>query len=376
MLQESGHDVIPFCIENKNNQATPYSQYFPIAAETSNSSLASGLRYFYNWDALRKLELLLDAVEKIDVAHLHIYHGKQTPAILSLLRSRNIPTVQTLHEYKLACPTYTMQRNGQVCDLCVAGSDMNCIRYRCKDGSIIRSIIMTAEKTTARLLGDVRKIDRLLCVSDFQRQIMVNAGISPEKLYTLHNCVSQSSGVASRHEGYFLYFGRIEKLKGLKTLVDAFIISGQKLLIAGDGNWKPQLEKLIKDQNHITFLGFQNGDALKTLVMRAMAVVVPSEWNENCPMSVLEAKMAGRPVIGSNIGGIPELIQNGIDGILFEPGNVSDLVKAIGAIITADHTTLSENARADATKRFSKSQHLQALLGHYNSVRKLSAAIN
>ncbi|MGR3290166.1 MAG: glycosyltransferase family 4 protein [Paracoccaceae bacterium] len=368
LLEAAGHEVIPFCMTSPKNRPTPWAKYFARGADTANTRKQDSVRYFYNYSAKTQLNRLLDEVGEIDIAHLHIYHGKQTPSILSVLKAREIPILQTLHEYKLACPTYTMQRDGRSCDLCVTGSDLNCVRHRCKDGSIVKSLVMSAEKSTARILGDVRLIDRFLCVSDFQRQIMLRAGIPSEKLFTLHNFASAGRSKAPANEGYFLYFGRIEKLKGLQILIAAFKQTNHKLRIAGDGNWRGDLVAAISKIDNITFEGFKSGAALDQLIEKSQAVIVPSEWNENCPMAVLEAKAAGKPVIGTKIGGIPELIRHRHDGFLFEPGDKDGLIAGLNFVAHKGYEILAQNALADAQKRFSPAVHLSALLAHYADI--------
>ncbi|MGB5559821.1 MAG: glycosyltransferase family 4 protein [Paracoccaceae bacterium] len=370
LLEQAGHEVIPFCLSSPNDQPSPWSAYFPKGADTANPRITDTARYFYNLDARKRLAALLDATGPIDVAHLHIYHGKLTPAILPVLKAQGIPVVQTLHEYKLACPVYTMQRGGTNCDACVGGSILNSIRHRCKDGSVLKSTIMAAEMAVSRMLGDVRLIDRFICVSAFQRDVMIRAGIPPHKLVTLHNFVATAaSAPLLGHDDYLLYFGRIETLKGLPTLLAAVAGTGHRLLIAGDGSWTPHLVDRIREMPNVSYLGFQSGPDLATLIGRAKAVVVPSEWYENCPMSVLEAKAAGRPVVAARIGGIPELVRDNVDGFLFQPGDADDLRNCLQRLDQAPHPELSENATADIAERFSGKVHLSALLRIYAEAR-------
>lgn len=369
LLEQAGHEVISFCMNDAGNEPNRWSGYFPDGADTK--ALTGAGRYFFNGEARHKLARLLDDVGPVDVAHLHIYHGKQTPAILPVLRNRGIPVVHSLHEYKLACPVYTMQRDGRVCDKCAGGSALNGILHRCKDGSLLRSAVMVAEFYSARMLGDVRLVDRFLCVSDFQRQVMQRAGLPVEKLHMLHNFVDTDGPEPTPgHDGYLLYFGRLEALKGLPTLIETVAQTGQRLIIAGDGDWRGEMQKQIWQVKNVEYAGFQSGATLKRLISRARAVVVPSEWNENCPMSVLEAMALGRPVVGARIGGIPELVTDGKSGFLFEAGNVADLVRALSALDQADHTALSRFSRHDAQMRFSRQKYLSALLGHYQSVQQ------
>ena len=366
LLRSAGHAVVPFCIANQRNQASQWSDYFPVAANSAAPSAGDALRYFYNREARRNLDRLLIRTGAVDVAHLHIYNGKQTPAILPVLRRRGIAIVHSLHEYKLACPVYTLQRHGQNCDRCVAGSVLNCLQHRCKNGSALWSLVMTAERLTSRWLGDVWHVDRFICVSDFQRRVMARAGIPSAKLVTLHNFVetgdSQAAGI---DDGYLLYFGRIERLKGLTTLIAAVERTGQPLVIAGDGSWCAQLRARIAGLHNVSFVGFQSGPRLQALITKSRAVAVPSEWYENCPMSVLEAKACGKPVIGARIGGIPELVRHGLDGFLFAPGDADDLARVLGVFEQCDLAALGQRARRDAERRFSPAAHLQALTEIY-----------
>ena len=370
LLKRNGHQVVPFCIENEKNHDSTWARYFPKGADTRSKPAFDTLRYFYNMEAQRKLAQLIQDHGPFDAAHLHIYHGKHTPAILPVLRRRRIPVIHTLHEYKLACPVYTMQRGGAPCDLCISGSTANAIKHRCKDGSLARSAIMFAEFHAARLLGDLRNVDRFLCVSGFQRRVMEKAGLPRKKLRVLHNFVEeQPDSAPPTADAPLLYFGRIEKLKGLPTLLAAARDSGRKLVIAGQGAWQNPMYEALKSLPDVQYLGFKSGPDLARLIRQAKAVIVPSEWYENCPMSVLEAKAWGRPVVGARIGGIPELVREGRDGFLFEPGNADDLNRALGKLDQAAPQRLSQNARLDIANRFSASAHLDALLGHYLDVQ-------
>ena len=370
LLQNAGHQVVPFCMDSPNNLPTQWSDYFPKGADTKSQPVGDALRYFYNLDARRKLEQLIRDAGPFDAAHIHIYHGKMTPAILPVLRRHRIPVLHSLHEYKLACPVYTMQRSGKPCDSCLSTGPLTSLRHRCKDGSLARSAIMAAEFMTARMLGDVRLVDRFLCVSDFQRRVMERAAIPAQKLATLHNFVDTSAiQFQPGHDGYLLYFGRIEKLKGLETLINAAAQTGDQLKMAGTGSWSGQLQAQIKGQSNIDFVGFKNGQELARLIARARAVVVPSEWYENCPMSLLEAKAYGKPIIGARIGGIPELVREGVDGFLFTPGNIAELKNALGAL-DKNCELFGQNARKDVEARFSPTTYLDALLHHYRCLKQ------
>ena len=376
LLRDAGHEVIPFCLDHPENLPSRWSGYFPKGADTATAPLQHVFRYFFNSEARAKLEQLLDDVGPVDVAHLHIYHGKHTPSILRILRRHQIPVVHSLHEYKLACPTYTMERDGEPCELCVGGHVGHCLRHRCKDGSLLRSAVMAAEMLSSRLLGDVRLVDRFLCVSEFQRQVMKRAGLPVQKLATLHNFLEVPETMPQNgHRGYFLYFGRIEKLKGLRTLLDAFDGAPHRLIIAGDGSWCDEMVACIRSAPNIEYRGFQSGRALTELIAGARAVIVPSLWYENCPMSVLEAKAQGRPVLGADTGGIPELIHDGRDGYLFSPGNPQSLREALKKLGSSDHAAFARAAWLDARERFSAANYLANLTRHYDTLCQTPAPV-
>lgn len=372
LLDKSEHNVVPFAASGVGDAPSEFEKYFPEGVVSDKARLQDFPRYIYNRDARSKIASLLNAEGTFDIAHLHIYYGRLTTSIPRELKRRGIPIVQTLHEYKLACPVYKMERNGQVCEDCVTGSAVNVLRHRCKGGSLLGSAAVLAEHYLSRLLGDVRLIDRFICVSEFQLVLMARAGIPESKLVKLHNFVDTNEFRPvdkDQKENYLLYYGRIEELKGIPTLITAVKQAGMKLKIAGAGRWVDEMQRAIADDGNIEFLGFVSGAPLRELVARAKAVVVPSEWYENCPMAVLEAKATGTPVIGARIGGIPELIQDGTDGFLFIPADVDGLVEAFDRLQASNISDLGHAAHEDVQAHFSPEAHLQKLLSIYENVR-------
>lgn len=371
LLSEYGHQVIPFCGKNEKNLVSQWDDYFPKCSNFEDGSYENALSYFYNVDARKKLHHLINDVD-VNIAHLHIYYGKITSSILHVLRAKKIPIVQTLHEYKLVCPVYTLERNGEVCEKCLSSNKFNCVMYRCKDNSIMKSIVRYIEFSISRILGDVDSIDKFISVSDFHRKKMIEGGVPETKIITVHNFVDTDKVVPNYHGGdYALYFGRIESLKGIKTLIDAAKIANIKVLIVGTGNDLEYFKCYAKKQkaDNVSFLGFKTGDELRYLIANCKFVVIPSEWYENCPMSVLEAKAYGKPVIGSDIGGIPELINHEKDGFIYKAKDVLALSDIMTYLFSEKHVTqLSINSRMDAETRFSKKTHYDKLVNVYGNI--------
>lgn len=373
LLADNGHTVIPFCASNKLNNKSEYSHYFPKAPDPNRSNIFDFPSYFYNFNAKDKIKTLLKH-ESFDIAHLHIYYGKITTSILNQLKQNKIPIIQTLHEYKLACPVYTMVNKGKECKKCIEGSFYNCVTNRCKNNSFFLSSIMAAEAYFSRVSGDIDKIDLFLSVSEFHKKIMLEAGVPENKVKVLHNFVNSDDYYFDnnpKHDDYFLYFGRIEEIKGIDSLINAFSELPYKLLVVGGGAYLDSMLDKIAQYDNISYLGFMNGDELKDVVRKATGVIVPSIWNENCPMNVLEAKSLGRPVIGSSIGGIPELIRHNIDGYCFTPGNVDEIKHFVEKVVE-EHECLSLAARQDVIDRFSHNAYYNKLTKIYEDlIRKI-----
>lgn len=369
LLRERGHVCDTFAARDPRDRPNPRSDYFPAAPPQGQKSLRDLPSYLYNFRAGRAIGRYEATFGPYDIAHLHIYYGRLTTAILPHLRKQTGAIIQSLHEYKLACPVYSFEREGHTCRKCVDGSTWSVIKHRCKNKSLAMSAVAFVEFHLSRTMGDVRHVDRFICVSAFQREILIQAGLPKKNMVTLYNFVDVAEAdiipVASRDD-YLLYFGRIEALKGIGTLIEAAKRTGQRVVVAGHGSYLSTAQAMAEGAN-IEFVGFQSGTALRSLVANARAVVVPSEWYENCPMSVLEAKALGVPVIGTKIGGIPELVRDGIDGFLVEPGDLAGLAEALVDIGRVDLDGFSSAARQDAVDRFSSAQHYKQLMAVYKS---------
>ena len=319
LLQKHGHKVIPFTAASSKNEPTEWDQYFPRAANFENPGPVDLLRFLYSRDAVKSIQRLLDKTD-VDIAHFHIYYGKLTASILGSLKKAGIPLIQTLHEYKLTCPVYSHLSNDEICEDCEGKHFWRALPKKCNRGSIARTALSVTESYVSRQLGAVEKFDHFISVSHFLRKKMIQYGIPEEKISTVHNFTDVSHITPNFSVGdYILYFGRVHRSKGILTLIEAAAPLKQvPLYIVGDGEAMPEVQQIIEQNGceHIHLLGFKQGDELRDLILNSICTVLPSEWYENCPMSVLESFAYGKPVIGADIGGIPELIENEVDGFL------------------------------------------------------------
>lgn len=328
LLQKHGHRVVPFTAASPNNESSEWENYFPRGADFEHPGAGDLLRFLYSHDAVKSIRQLLQDTD-INLAHFHIYYGKLTTSILEVLKRDGIPLIQTLHEYKLTCPVYSHLSNDQICEACEGKHFWRALPKRCNRGSLARTALSVTESYVSKMLGAVKKFDHFISVSHFLRKKMISHGIPEDKISTVHNFVDVSDITPNFSEGdYILYFGRVHRSKGILTLIAAAVpLTDVPIYIVGDGEAMPEVQRIIEENGckHIHLLGFKQGDELRELIGNSICTVLPSEWYENCPMSVLESYAYGKPVIGADIGGIPELIVDGVDGFLVPSGEQETL---------------------------------------------------
>lgn len=328
ILQKHGHKVIPFTAANPKNEPSEWDKYFPRAADFEKPRPIDLLRFIYSSDAAKSIQSLLKDTD-VDIAHFHIYYGKLTASILGHLKDAGIPLIQTLHEYKITCPVYSHLSKDVICEDCEGKHFWRALPKKCNRGSLARTALSVVESYVSRHLGSVDKFDHFISVSNFLRKKMIQYGVPENKISTVHNFTDVTNFTPNYDEGeYILYFGRVHRSKGIMTLIEAAApLEHVPLYIVGDGEAMPEVKQFIENNGceHIHLLGFKSGDELKELIQKSICTVLPSEWYENCPMSVLESYAYGKPVIGADIGGIPELIVDGEDGFLVPSAEIEPL---------------------------------------------------
>jgi glycosyltransferase involved in cell wall biosynthesis len=334
LLKSHGHKVIPFSMKDKRNFPSEYADFFVsnIDFESESSGIIQKLtaagRIIYSSEARKKIsQLLLN--NKVDIAHFHIFQHQISPSVFSPLKKNDIPLVLTLHDLKPICPSYLMYTNDHICEACKGKHFYNCILNKCTKNSLIKSTINMIEMYFHYLMGYYKSVDKYIAVSEFYRQKMIEFGFSPEQITHIPNFIDTDKyRYSGRDDGYGLYFGRLSNEKGLNTLLDACSLNPDiPMVITGTGPAEKELKSkaLALGLDNITFTGYRSGQGLIDLLEAASFTVLPSEWYENCPMSVLESLAVGTPVVGSRAGGIPELIDEEQDGLTFEMGNSEDL---------------------------------------------------
>ena len=389
-LARSGWRVVPFAMRDEHARPSAWDRFFVKAHDYRTPSFSpaaagSALSLVWNREAARNLDRLLREVRP-DVAHLHNIYHHLSPSLLPVLRRHGIPVVMTLHDLRLLCPAIHMLRKDGVCERCRGGRLWEAVRGRCVKDSLAASALAALETAhqRARRLYETT-VSRFLCPSAFYVRKYAEWGYPAERLVHLPNFVDLETWrpADTGPDDAYLYFGRISREKGLVTLLrahalweararDSFEPPPPELRLAGSGPLDDRLRALAADlaPARIRFLGPLTPDALRAEIGRARFTVLPSEWYENGPLSLLESLAAGVPVAGADIGGIPECLDDGRDGVLFAPADTEALAEAL-ARAAALPDTARVAARARAERDHDRRRHMDILAGILDEVRVL-----
>jgi glycosyltransferase involved in cell wall biosynthesis len=377
MFADMGWDVVPFCMKHVRNLPTEWEKYFVDEIELGSDygffeKLGKSFKAIYSFEAKKNIARLLEDV-KPDVAHGHNIYHHLSPSILSTLAASGVPTVLTLHDLKLACPAYRMITHDGICERCKGGGLYNAARHRCMHGSTALSIWVTAEAYLHKLLRSYDKyVDRFIVPSRFYIRKFEEWGWSGERFEYVPNFVDGEDIRPEFAPGdYFVYFGRLSGEKGIATLLKAAARAGADLQIIGTGPEEQNLKSLASGLGiQVEFPGYVSGEALFDRLRGARAIVLPSEWYENAPISLVEAFAAGKPVIGAEIGGIPELIDEQ-RGRTFEAFSVDSLAESLTAFLEMPDDELEQlgrNAREYVLDVHSRQSYLARCRSVYDSL--------
>lgn len=348
LLRSQGHDVAIFAMQHPDTSQTGWNVYFPSEIKFSFGLglLKAALRPFGTDEVKRKFNALLDEFQP-DIVHLNNIHTQLSPVIAELAHQRGIKVVWTLHDYKLLCPRYDCLRNGKViCEECFTDK-VNVLKNKCMKNSLFASYIAYKEAICWSRKRLEAFTDAFICPSRFMTSKMEKGGFDKQKLHTLCNFLDTKKCRRDSYEkaDWYCFVGRLSHEKGVQTLINAANQLPYKLIVIGDGVLRTELEKF--SSSNIEFVGFKGWNEIKELVGRAKFCVIPSECYENNPISVIESQCLGTPVLGAKIAGIPELIKDEQEGMLFESGNVNDLKTKIEEMFNQsfDYETLAKNAQ-------------------------------
>lgn len=336
-LVSQGHEVQYFGMYRDDNCVGNAVGAYTAEIDFHNAGTLEKLRYpfkiIYSKEARKKIRAVLDDFLP-DVVHLNNFNYQLTPSVILETvkwreeKNRACKIIFTAHDYNLICPNHMMNNPNthENCEKCLGGHFINCIKGKCIHGSRLRSVLGATEAYYWNNRAVYRYIDKIICCSQFMKTKMDTNPVFASKTVALLNFADHVEWKENEKKDYVLYFGRFSEEKGIRTLVEVCKqLPEIPFIFAGSG----ELEHLLTGVPNIKNVGFQTGERLEKLIREARFSIYPSEWYENSPFSVIESLMYGTPVLGANIGGIPELIQTGKTGELFESGDKLDLITKI-----------------------------------------------
>lgn len=374
-LQTLGHKVEYFGMEHEGrivgNSVNAYTDDMDFHGGSKLSKLTYPIKTIYSTHARKQIRKVLDDF-KPDVCHLNNFNYQLTPSIILEIvkwrkqENKDCKIIFTAHDYQLVCPNHMCRNGDNNCEKCLHGSFINCTKGRCIHGSLAKSFIGTLEASFWKLNGAYKYIDKIVCCSHFMKEKLDTNKLFKEKTIPMHNFVDKPSSLENvSKKDYVLYFGRFSIEKGVKNLIEVCkSLPDIKFVFAGTGPLEDELNGISNIEN----VGFKTGEELQTLIAQAKFTVYPSQWYENCPFSVMESQMYGTPVIGADIGGIPELIEEGKTGELFESGNKEDLSQKISKL-WQDKKLLDTYTKNCETQHFSTvEQYTENLMNIYTGL--------
>ena len=365
LLRRLGYEVAVYAMSYPQNLPSPTARYFASEISFSGGAkdkLRAACRLFGWGDIKNSFRKILNDFRP-DIVHFHNIHSYLSPVVVKLAKEHGCRTVWTLHDYKLLCPSYSCLCKGVICEVCFTDRTQ-VLRRKCMKGSLSASVLAYGESLWWRREKLQRWVDAFVCPSSFMAQKMRACGYDYTKLAVICNFIEQSkldflqtveNNTEERSAPYYCYVGRLSNEKGVDMLLEVAATLPYPLYVAGTGPLAAALQEEYGRLENIFFLGHLSSEGVVGLVKQARAMVIPSVWYENNPLSVIESLCMGTPVIGAEVGGIPELIREG-DGRLFRMGDKEELAAAITEMMESTRCERDAIARR-AQARFSEDRY-------------------
>lgn len=379
LLHDRGHQVIDFAMQHEANLPSPYADFFATRRSYDNSTpitrrAVDAASTVYSPSARRALSRLLD-VHRPDVAHLHNIYHQLTLSVIDELAERRIPTVLTLHDWKIACPAYTLFTEGQPCRRCPSGTVVHAVRHRCVKSSASASAIAATEAWIARRRGSYGKVQRFIAPSRFAIDVAALGGVAKERVAHVPNFLpdEEMNIDTPMHDAgpRFVYAGRLEEAKGVRNLLDAFsrVEAPASLRIAGYGPLESEVRAAASRDSRIRYLGMLSRAELYGELEAARAAVLPSLYEDNGPLIILEAQARATAMIVTDRGGPPEFVRDEETGLVIDPERIDDLTAAMARLAVDAELAerLGARARERVRREHSAARHYELLSQEYEN---------
>ena len=379
-LKQAGHEVVFFAMEDKEkNLPCEQEKYFVSHASVKGSiksRINMVLHIANSRESYQKMSQLLRA-EKPDLVILNLVHRQITLSILDAIHEFDpkLPVFWTMHDLIVVCPGDGMLNGkGQICEKCLSGNFTHCVKNKCIKGSALMSILALYEANYIRKKKWYDKVDLFICPSEFHRGKLEEGKFTKSPIVTLRNplpldTVFEAQGL---DEGYMLYFGRLAADKGVSTLIEAAKICHCRLVILGTGPQEEALKAQAEGYSNIEFKGFQTGETLKNYIRKSRCVVMSSACYENGPYSAMESMAMGKPLIVPGLGGLPELVEDGVNGFIFGT-TAEELASCIEKMQKLDedaYRIMCDNALEKAQSAFNAVHYVKALEQQYRAIKE------
>lgn len=387
ILEDNGHEVIPFSIHSNRNLETEYSKYFvePIGSrdavyfeeckKTPKVIWQMISRSIYSKEVEKSIRREIEEV-KPDLVYIIHFVNKLSPSVIIGAKKMGIPIVLRLSDYFLLCPRFDFLYEKKICEDCLTQGYKSCITKRCVKGSLFASVIRVFSMKVHKMMNIYKNVDVFITPSMFLKKKLIANGFEEKRItciptFTLSKAKTNEVNVGK----YALYFGRITEEKGVETVIKAYEkLPGYEVKIMGDDTTEEavRLKQYVFDHGmkNVEFLGFKGGTELEEIIKGARFTLIPSIWYDNLPNTALESFQYSKPVIASNIGSLPELVVDGVNGYLFEAGNIEQLAEKIQLL---DNDVLVEKMGTNSYRRleecFSPEAHYKTLMSVFMELK-------
>jgi len=365
LLEDAGLVVIAFVRRNDDLQQRDLSSRLRIGLETT-----------WSRSAYAELSEIIRS-ERPDVAHFHNTFPQISPSAYAACQRQRVPVIQTLHNYRLICANALLRRDGHACEDCVRGGTLLSLlpglRHRCYRGSLLATAALTLMVAGNRVLGSYSdNVDRYIALTEFAAARFKAGGLPADRFTVKPNFLPDPPQVGAGQGGYAVYVGRLSAEKGVLTMLRAWRSMGRvPLKLLGNGPLAEEMHRVADDEGlNVEFLGFRTREDVKRVIADAAVQIVPSEWYEGCPMVVLEAFACGTPVVASQIGSLDEIVQEGVTGVKFPPGDAAGLAAAVGRLLADGNRLVSMRraVREEFDRSYTAEHNIEQLLAIYRGV--------
>jgi glycosyltransferase involved in cell wall biosynthesis len=369
LLRRAGHEVLTF--HRHNSEITRYGSL-------GGASLAS--QTIWSRETYSELRALLIR-EKPSIAHFHNLLPLISPSAFYACRSEGVPVVQTLHNYRLVCPTATLYRKGRVCEECIDRSNFApAVSHGCYRDSRSATAAVASMITVHRALGTWSKqVDCYIALTEFSRTKLLSAGLPPQNCFVKPNFLPSDPGDGRAARDYALFVGRLAPEKGVTSLLEAWLKANPSigLRIAGDGPLRGAVQRAVHESGgSVEWLGHISHQEVVRSLQGAQFLIFPSEWYEGFPVTLVESLACGTPVIAGRIGSVAEIVADKLTGIHFTPGDPDDLAHKILWAISHPECVreMGKRARAEFLARYTAEQNYRQLMEVYKHATANRAA--